>query len=327
MDKEKILVTGASGFIGSHLVETLVKKGHEVRVFVLYDTGPNLGYLKSMPEEIQQEIEVVTGDIRNNDDVKMAFEDRSIVFHLAALVGIPYSYYHPRSVIDTNLIGTLNVLMAGKDSEVKKIIHTSTSETYGTAKYVPIDEKHPLQGQSPYSASKIGADKLVESFYKTYDLPVTTIRPFNNYGPRQSTRAVIPTIITQALTQKEVKLGSLTPTRDFVFVTDTADAFFKMAESDRNLGEVINIGTGKEISIGNLAKKIIQITNSSAEIIYDKARARPKKSEVDRLVCDASKAEKMIGWTPTVSLDQGLRRTIDWMKKNLNIYNAEKYSI
>jgi len=324
---KKVLVTGGSGFIGSHLVESLVTKGCDVRVLVLYDTGPIFGFIDSMPETIKQKIEIVTGDIRNSDDVKMAVDDVSIVFHLAALVGIPYSYSHPRSVIETNLIGTLNVLLAVKEKKIEKLVHTSTSETYGTAKYVPIDENHPLQGQSPYSASKIGADKIVESFYKSYDLPVATIRPFNQYGPRQSARAVIPTIITQSLTKKIVRLGALFPTRDFTFVQDTVDAYIKIAESDNTLGEVINIGTGQEISIGELAKKIIKLTGSSAEIVCDGTRIRPEKSEVDRLLCNNAKAEKLIEWKPNVSLDQGLKKTIEWIKSNLSSYDPDNYAI
>jgi NAD dependent epimerase/dehydratase len=322
------LVTGASGFIGSHLVEHLVNlKECEIRILVSYDTGPNLGNIQYLSEEIKNKIEVFVGDIKNSDDVKMAVDGTKVVFHLAALVGIPYSYYHPRSVIDTNLIGTLNVLIASRDLKVEKVVHTSTSEVYGTSKYIPIDENHPLQGQSPYSASKIGADKIAESFYKSYNFPVATIRPFNQYGPRQSTRAVIPTIITQALTQKTIKLGALSPTRDFVFVQDTVNAFVKIAESEKTAGEVINIGTGSEISIGNLAQKIIKITNSNADIICDDSRIRPSKSEVDRLLCNNEKAKKLLGWKPSFSLDQGLLKTIEWMKTYISNYEPEKYAI
>lgn len=323
----KILVTGGSGFIGSHLIEALVKKGCDVRILVTYDIGPNTGCLRFVPDETKKRIEITVGDIKNTDDVRMAADGTKVIFHLAALVGIPYSYSHPRNVIETNLIGTFNVLMAGKEKNVEKIVHTSTSEVYGTANYVPIDENHPLKGQSPYSASKIGADKIAESFYCSFGLPVATIRPFNQYGPRQSARAVIPTIITQCLTQNVVRLGALHPTRDFTYVEDTVDAFIKIAESEKTAGEVINIGNGREVSIGDLAKKIISLVGKDVEIISEKERIRPEKSEVDRLLCNNLKAKKLIGWEPMTTLEEGLEKTIRWVRSNLSSYELGKYAI
>jgi len=323
----KVLVTGASGFIGSHLVEALAGMGCSVRAFVGYDTGPNLGCIRFIPEDAKEKIEVVVGDIKTADDVLMSAEGADIIFHLAALVGVPYSYAHPRSVVETNLIGTLNVFMAGRKNNVKKIVHTSTSEVYGTAKYVPIDENHPLHGQSPYSASKIGADKLAESFYRSYGLPVATIRPFNQYGPRQTARAVIPTIISQCLTKSVVQLGALHPTRDFVFVKDTVDAFIRIAESEKSIGEVINIGTGKEISIGDLAGKIMSLVGKDVKIVSDGGRTRPEKSELDRLLCDNSKAKKFVGWEQKTSLEDGLKQTIKWISSNLDMYEPNKYAV
>jgi dTDP-glucose 4,6-dehydratase len=322
-----VLVTGASGFIGSHLVEALVHHGCKVRILVTYDTGPNIGCVKFLSDEVREKIEIVVGDIKNADDVRTASNGVKFIFHLAALVGIPYSYLHPRSVVETNLIGTLNVLMAGRENNVERIVHTSTSEVYGTAEYVPIDENHPLQGQSPYSASKIGADKIVESFYCSFNLPVTTMRPFNQYGPRQSARAVIPTIITQCLTQDVVRLGALHPTRDFTYVEDTADAFLKIATSEKAIGEVINIGTQKEISIGDLTKKIMSLVGKHIKIVAEEERVRTEKSEVYRLLCDNSKAKKLIGWEPSTSLDEGLEKTIQWISSRLDIYEPDKYAI
>lgn len=322
-----VLVTGASGFIGSHLVEALVHYGCKVRILVTYDAGPNIGCVKFLSDEVREKIEIVVGDIKNADDVRLASNGVKFIFHLAALVGIPYSYLHPRSVVETNLIGTLNVLMAGRENSVERIVHTSTSEVYGTARYVPIDENHPLQGQSPYSASKIGADKIVESFYCSFSLPVTTIRPFNQYGPRQSARAVIPTIIAQCLTQDVVRLGALHPTRDFTYVEDTTDAFIKIATSEKAIGEVINIGTQKEISIGDLTKKIMALIGKNIKIVAEEERVRTEKSEVHRLLCDNSKAKKIIGWAPATSLDEGLEKTIQWISSRLDIYEPDKYSI
>lgn len=324
--KEKsALVTGAGGFIGSHLTERLVDLGTDVKAFVRYNSRNDWGMLESLPREKRDEIEVLMGDLKDTDAVRQALENIDVVFHLGSLIAIPYSYNHPRETIETNVMGTLNVMTAAKEKDVEKVVHTSTSEVYGTAMYVPIDEKHPLQGQSPYSASKIGADKIVESFYLSYALPVATIRPFNTYGPKQSARAVIPTVISQALTMNEVRLGSIHPTRDLTFVSDTVDAFIKMAESPKSIGEVINTGSNFEISIRDLAKKIINIANPNAKIVFDEKRTRPKASEVERLWVDNTKAKKILGWEPKVSLEEGLRITIDWISKHLEIYKPDRY--
>lgn len=323
----KVLVTGAGGFVGSHLTEKLVRLGCDVRAFVRYDEGTKYGLINLLPSNIKNKIEVIGGDLKDPDALRDAAKGMDVIFHLAAIVSIPYSYVHPREVIETNVLGTLNVLVAAKENNVKKVVHTSTSEVYGTAQYVPIDEKHPLQGQSPYSASKIAADKIAESFFRSYDLPVATIRPFNQYGPRQSTRAVIPTIITQVLTKNTIQLGSLTPTRDFTYVSDTADAFIKIAESEKTIGEVINIGAACEISIGNLAEKIARLTGKDIKIVSENKRTRPTKSEVNRLLADTTKAKKLIGWKPKVSLEDGLKKTIDWISKSLDLYGPEKYTI
>lgn len=329
---KKVLVTGAGGFIGSHLTERLVDLGADVYAFVRYNSRNDWGMIELLPEEKKEKINVITGDIKDSDAVRWAARDVDIIFHLAALIPIPYSYIHPREVIETNVIGTLNVLMAAKENNVERMIHTSTSETYGTAQYVPIDEKHPLQGQSPYSASKIGADKIAESFYLSYGLPVATLRPFNTYGPRQSARAVIPTIITQALTKNEVSIGSKHPTRDLTYVSDTVEGFIKLAEADdRVLGEVINIGSNFEISIGDLANKIVSLiskdTGKDIEIKFDDSRVRPDKSEVERLWVDNRKAKKFMNWEPKVSLDEGLKRTIEWISKNINRYKTDIYNV
>lgn len=325
---KKVLVTGAGGFIGSHLTERLVELGSDVYAFVRYNSRNDWGMIELLPEKTKRKINVITGDIKDGDTMRRVAKDIDIIFHLAALIPIPYSYFHPREVIETNVIGTLNVLMAAKENNVKRIIHTSTSETYGTAQYVPIDEKHPLQAQSPYSASKISADKIAESFYLSYGLPVTIIRPFNTYGPRQSARAVIPTIIIQALTKEEILLGSLHPTRDLTYVSDTVEGFIKIAEADdRVLGEVINIGSNFEISIGDLAKKVISLINKNVRIKFDVSRVRPEKSEVERLLVDNRKAKELIGWEPRVSLDEGLKKTIEWISKNIGKYKTDIYNI
>lgn len=322
-----VLVTGAGGFIGSHLTEKLVNLGARVTAFVKYNSRNDFGLIEILPEEIKEKLSTVQGDLRDPDAVRNAVKDADIVFHLGALIAIPYSYIHPRETIETNVMGTLNVLTAAKEFGIEKIVHTSTSEVYGTAQYVPIDEKHPLQGQSPYSASKIGADKIAESFFLSYDLPIATIRPFNTYGPRQSARAVIPTIITQALTKGEVSLGSTHPTRDLTFISDTVEAFIEVAESPKSIGEVINTGSNFEISIGDLAKKIINLINSEVKIVFDKKRVRPKGSEVKRLWVDNTKAKKLLGWEPKVSLEEGLKITIDWISKHLEIYKANMYVV
>lgn len=326
-DKKIVLITGAGGFIGSHLTEQLVDLGASVKAFVRYNSRNDWGLLELLPKDKLNQIEIILGDLKDPDAVRHAADNVDMIFHLGALIAIPYSYIHPRETVETNVMGTLNVMVAAKENDIEKVVHTSTSEVYGTAQYVPIDEKHPLQGQSPYSASKIGADKIAESFFWAYNLPVATIRPFNTYGPRQSARAIIPTIITQAATQDKIYLGSTKPTRDLTFISDTVDAFIKIAESSESIGEVINVGSNFEISIGDLAKKIVKIINPNIKIVTDKKRIRPKGSEVKRLWVDNSKAKKLLGWKPKVSLDDGLKITTDWISKNLDIYKPEMYVV
>lgn len=321
----KVLVTGAGGFIGSHLVERLVEKGAQVRAFVRYNSRRDPGLLRLLPEHILSRVEIVAGDLRDAPAVRQAARDCQIVFHLGALISIPYSYLHPVDVAETNFLGTLNVLMACRDSGVERLVHTSTSEVYGTAIHAPIDEAHPLQAQSPYSASKIGADKLAESFYCTYNLPVVTVRPFNTYGPRQSARAVIPTIITQALTRSTIHLGTLDTTRDFTFVEDTVAGFLVAAKVEGAEGQTFNLGTGEEIRIEDLARKVIVLCESSAGIVVDTERLRPQKSEVLRLLSDNLRARRALGWEPKVGLDEGLRRTIAWIKAHLEMYRMDGY--
>jgi NAD dependent epimerase/dehydratase len=328
LKEKKILVTGAGGFIGSHLTEELIKLGANIRAFVHYNSRNEWGLLELLPNEIKNEIDVFSGDIQDNIAVRKAVKDVDVVFHLAALIGIPYSYTAPESYINTNVKGTLNVMQACLDEGVEKVVHTSTSEVYGTAKYVPIDEKHPLQGQSPYSASKIGADKIAESYFLSFNLPVATIRPFNTYGPRQSARAVIPTIISQGLSSGIIKLGSLTPIRDLNYVKDTVDGFIKVAESSKSIGEVINIGNGKGVTIGELAEKITTLIDKpNLKISCDENRIRPEKSEVMELICDNSKAKKLLGWEPKHSLDEGLRETINWIKEHQKLYKSNIYNV
>jgi NAD dependent epimerase/dehydratase len=322
---KKVLVTGAEGFIGSHLVERLVSLGADVKCFIRYNFKNDWGFIEDFSPEIKDKIKVIASDITDSDAVRHAAKDTEIIFHLAAFIGIPYSYSNPRDVVNTNIIGTLNVLTAAREYNIK-MIHTSTSETYGTAKYAPIDENHPLQGQSPYSASKIGADKLAESFYLSFNTPVAIIRPFNTYGPRQSARAVIPTIISQALQSDIIKLGSLTPQRDYTFVNDTVDGFIKVAESDKSIGQVINIGSGTEISIGELAKKIFAILGKDVNIVEDKERVRPDKGEVGRLLADNTKAKELLGWQPETSFEEGLKQTIEYIKNNLDNYKSDIYN-
>lgn len=324
----KVLVTGADGFIGSHLTEALLEQGYEVKAFVYYNSFNNWGWLDSLPKEKLKEIEIFQGDIRDPNGVKTAMKGVDEVFHLAALIAIPFSYHSPDSYVDTNIKGTLNVLQAARDLDTKRVLVTSTSEVYGTAQYVPIDEKHPFQGQSPYSATKIGADRLAESFYRSFDLPVSIVRPFNTYGPRQSARAVIPTIISQLLAGKEeIKLGSLTPTRDFNFVKDTANGFIQIAKSDKTIGEEINIATMQEISIGQLAGEIISQINPKAKIICDEQRLRPEKSEVNRLLGDNTKIKSLTDWEPQYTLKQGIEETIQWMKQNMKAFKTDIYNI
>ena len=325
-NKKSALVTGAGGFIGSHLTEHLVELGANVKAFVRYNSRNDWGMLELLPKEKLSQIEVITGDLKDADAVRHATKDIDIIFHLGSLIAIPYSYIHPRETIETNILGALNVLTAAKENNVEKVIHTSTSEVYGTARYVPIDENHPLQGQSPYSASKIGADKIAESFYRSFNLPVAIIRPFNTYGPRQSARAVIPTIITQALAKEKIFLGSLHPTRDYTYVKDVVEGFIKVAESPKSVGEVINIGSNFEISIGDLANKIISLIGKNAEIVTDPVRVRPQDSEVERLWCDNTKAKRLLGWEPKTSLDEGIKKTIDWISNNTNLYKPELYN-
>ena len=327
---KKILVTGSEGFIGSHLTEALLEMGCQVKAFVLYNSFAHWGWLDSLPKEELEQIEIFQGDVRDPFGVKEAMKDVDLVFHLAALIAIPYSYHSPQSYVDTNIQGTLNVLQAARELGTLKVIHTSTSETYGTAQYVPIDEKHPLQGQSPYSATKIGADQLAESYYRSFDLPVSIIRPFNTFGPRQSNRAIIPTIVSQLMAgEREIRLGNLAPTRDLNYVQNTVHGFIKMAESDQSIGETINVGAGFEISIGELAEKIIQLSGKEAQVVCEDQRLRPEKSEVFRLFASIEKAEKLIGYKPLVEFEDGLMQTIAWFSypENLKQYKTHIYNV
>lgn len=324
---KRILVTGAGGFIASHLVERLMRAGARVRAFVRYNSRNDVGMLRLIPPEVFSELDVLLGDLRDMEAVRNAVRGMDTIFHLGALIAIPYSYVHPREVIDTNVMGTLNVLMAARDFEVRRIVHTSTSEVYGTAQYTPIDEAHPLQGQSPYSASKIGADKIAESFYRSFNLPVVILRPFNTYGPRQSARAVIPTIITQALTCDEVKLGSLEPSRDFTFVADMVNGFMRAAEAENVLGQEINLGNDNTIRIGDLVEKIFGIVGKTPKVTIDPRRVRPAKSEVMKLWASNQKAKAMLGWEPRISLDEGLRLTVEWISAHPDLYRPGQYTI
>lgn len=325
---KKILVTGADGFIGSHLTEELVKQGHEVKAFAYYNSFNSWGWLDTLPKEIMNEVDVFTGDIRDPNGVKEAMKGIEEVYHLAALIAIPFSYHSPDTYVDTNIKGTLNVLQAGRELNTSRLLITSTSEVYGTAQYVPIDENHPYQGQSPYSATKIGADRLAESFYRSFEMPISIVRPFNTYGPRQSARAVIPTIITQLLSGKEsIELGSLTPTRDFNYVKDTANGFIEIAKSSQTIGEEINIATQQEISIGKLANELIRQINPKAEIITDDQRLRPEKSEVNRLLGANDKIKALTNWNQKYSFEQGLAETIDFFRNNLDQYKTDIYNI
>jgi dTDP-glucose 4,6-dehydratase len=322
-----VLVTGAGGFIASHLIELLVSEGAQVRAFVRYNSRNDPGMLHLLDDDMARKLEIISGDLRDADATRAVVAGMDTVFHLGALIAIPYSYLHPREVVETNVLGTLNILQAARTEKVRRVIHTSTSEVYGTAQYVPIDESHPLQGQSPYSASKIGADRIAESFYRSYDLPVATLRPFNTYGPRQSARAVIPTIITQALTGSEVRLGSLEPVRDFTYVTDTAQGFLKIAMTDAAIGQEFNLGSGVAVSIGELVEHIFKILGKQPKVLAETERLRPEKSEVMRLHASNRKAQEVLGWYPQVSLDEGLSRTIDWISQNLHRYKPEKYAV
>lgn len=324
-NNELVLVTGAGGFIASHLVETLVKEGARVRAFVRYNSRGDPGLLNLLDEDVKAQVEVVAGDLRDPDAVQSAVRGMSTVFHLGALIAIPYSYLHPVEVVETNVIGTLNVLMAARAHGVERLVHTSTSEVYGTARRVPMDETHPLQGQSPYSASKIGADKLAESFYCTYSLPVVTVRPFNTYGPRQSARAVIPTIISQALSRDEIRLGSLDTKRDFTYVSDTVNGFLCAAKTPGVEGEVFNLGTGSEVSVGELAERVLRILGKDLPIVQEDQRKRPEKSEVMRLLSDNTRAREHLGWQPLVGLDEGLGQVIDWIRAHPGFFSPGQY--
>jgi NAD dependent epimerase/dehydratase len=331
---KKILVTGADGFIGSHLTEELIRRGYNVRAFIFYNSFNSWGWLDYSEPAIKKNIDIFAGDVRDPYGVKQAMKGFDVIFHLAALIGIPYSYHSPDTYVDTNIKGTLNVVQAARELGIEKIIHTSTSEVYGTARFVPITEEHPLQGQSPYSASKIGADQIAMSFYTSFNTPVAIIRPFNTYGPRQSARAIIPTVIIQiANRQKMIKLGALYPTRDFNYIMDTVNGFIAIAESDKTIGEVINIGSNYEISIDDIIKLITELMNVKIELESDSQRIRPKNSEVERLLADNTKAKKLTGWEPAYGQFEGLRRglkeTINWFSNpdNLKQYKQGVYNI
>jgi len=330
LNNHKVLITGADGFIGSHLTEKLLNEGYNVRVFVYYNSFNYWGWLDSLSKEKLDQIEIFTGDIRDPNGVRTAMKDVDVVYHLAALIAIPFSYHSPDSYIDTNIKGTLNIIQAARDLGTERVLVTSTSEVYGTAQYVPIDEIHPKQPQSPYSASKIGADCITESFYRSFNLPITIVRPFNTYGPRQSARAVIPTIITQLLNGKEeIKLGDITPTRDLLFVKDTVNGFVEIAKTDSLIGQEVNIATQSEISIGDLAQEIINQINPKAKIITDTERIRPSKSEVFRLFGSNEKLKKNTNWQMQYDLSKGIEETIAWFRDNENLkqYKADIYNI
>ncbi|PWJ88097.1 GDP-mannose 4,6-dehydratase [Oceanotoga teriensis] len=322
----KVLVTGSEGFIGSHLTEQLVEKGYDVKGFVRYNSDNNWGWLEN--SKYKKDIEVYTGDLRDFDSVYDAVKDVEAVFHLGALIAIPYSYLSPMAYIKTNVEGTYNVLEAARKIGIKRVVQTSTSEIYGTAQYVPIDEKHPYNPQSPYAASKASADHLALSYYRSFGTPVTIVRPFNTYGPRQSARAIIPTIISQILAgKKQIKLGNLNPTRDLNYVKDTAAGFLEVGLNEKTIGDVYNLGTGKEISIGNLAEKIIKLTGKKVEIITDSQRLRPEKSEVERLLSNSDKSRNLTGWVPRYTLEEGLLETIEWIKNNLHYFKTDIYNV
>lgn len=324
---KKALVTGAGGFIGSHLTEQLVREGATVRAFTRYTSRADSGLLNDLPKDLFNKLEIIRGDLRDSDAVARAVKGCDLVYHLGALIAIPYSYQHPKEVADVNVMGTMNMLLACRDQGVEKMIHTSTSEVYGTAVYVPIDEKHPLQGQSPYSASKIGCDHLAESFYRSFDLPVITVRPFNTFGPRQSARAVIPTIITQALAGNSLTLGNLKTSRDFTYVSDTVEGFLKASLSTDGVGMVLNLGTGTEITIGALVEMVGKLLGKALEVQLADQRMRPGKSEVHRLISDNCLAGRTIGWQPAISLEAGLDLTIQWIRENLNQFVVGKYEV
>jgi NAD dependent epimerase/dehydratase len=325
--EKRVLVTGAGGFIGSHLVDELIGQGALVTAFIHYNSRNDWGLLEGRYTGDCKNLIITTGDITDPFSVRKAVKDQEIVFHLAALIGIPYSYNAPESYVRTNIMGTTNVLQAAMGTDIERIIHTSTSEVYGTAQYTPIDEKHPLQGQSPYSASKIGADKIAESYFCSFGLPVATLRPFNTFGPRQSARAIIPTIITQALTSDLIKIGSPNPVRDLTFVKDTVKAFLAIASSGSSIGKTIHIGTGRGITIGELAILIKDLINPKAQILSEESRIRPEHSEVMKLICDNSRARDLLGWAPEMRLEDGLSLTINWIKENISSYKPGIYTV
>jgi len=324
---KKVLVTGGGGFVGSHLVEALVKSGAKIKAFVHYNSRNDRGMLEELDKKVLREVEVMASDLRDVDAVRKAVKGQEVIFHLGALIGVPYSYVNPRDVVDTNVSGTLNVLTAARAFKVEKIIHTSTSEVYGTAHYVPMDENHPLNPQSPYAASKSAADLLALSFHRSYDLPVGVIRPFNIYGPRQSARAIIPSIITQALLKRRVNLGSISPTRDLTYVTDSASGFVAFAECEKTAGEVVNLGSNREVSISQLIEMVSNSLNKKIKVIKEKRRVRPPKSEVERLFSDSRKAKALFGWNPKIDIAEGVGKTITWMEKNIDRYKEEIYNI
>lgn len=327
LTNKKVLITGAGGFIGSHLTEELLNNGCKIRVFLRYKSSGSIGNLEELPKEALEKIEIVRGDLKNYDSVRRAVKEMDIIFHLGALISIPYSYTDPRDYVDTNVTGTLNILKASQDYGIKRVILTSTSEVYGTAKYTPIDENHPLQAQSPYSASKISADKIAESFYDSFNLPITIIRPFNTYGPRQSKRAIIPTIIYQAVSNNKIKLGSLEPKRDLTFVKDTIQGFVKAAESEKSIGETINICSGKAISMRELVEKTGELIGRKIEVETDEKKIRPKNSEVMLLLGKNQKAKELLGWSQKHTLELGLKQTIEYIKNNLEKYRLERGNI
>jgi dTDP-glucose 4,6-dehydratase len=324
---QHVLVTGAGGFIGSHLVERLVRTGARVRAFLHYNSRNDWGNLELIDPAVRRDVEVVTGDISDPFSVRAAVRGTRIVYHLSSLIAIPYSYVAPQSYVTTNVQGAINVLEAARHEGVERVVHTSTSECYGSARYAPIDESHPLQGQSPYSASKIGADMVAESYWRSFNLPVTILRPFNTFGPRQSARAVIPTIILQALKGGPIKLGSLQPTRDMNFVDNTVDGFVAASSHPQVLGEVVNVGSGREISVGDLARLIVRLVGTDSRVIEDESRVRPGKSEVDRLLCNNEKAMRLMGWKPMIDLEEGLLRSIEWFRRHADRYKAHIYNI
>jgi NAD dependent epimerase/dehydratase len=324
----RILVTGAGGFIGSHLTEELVRQGEEVRALVRYNSRDERGLLEDLPQEILRQIEIIPGDLKDPDGVRKAMRGCHKVFHLGALIAIPYSYVHPFDFVQTNVVGTANLLNAClENGALEKIVHTSTSEVYGTAQYIPIDERHPLQAQSPYAASKIGADKLAESYFLSFNLPIATLRPFNTFGPRQSLRAIIPTIISQALHDRKIRLGNTKPRRDFLFVRDTVRGFIELGKCDEAVGKVINVGTGKDISVEELAKMVLDQIGKKGEIEVEDRRVRPERSEVMQLLSDIRLAQKLFGWAPRYSLEKGLEETIEWYRKNLSRFKVGSYPL